>query len=65
LSIATADVTKCKGCKLCIGACPKDAIALSGEVNKKGYEVIFVDENKCIGCGMCYKMCPDYVFTVE
>ncbi len=34
-------------------------------VNKKGYEIIRVDEDLCIGCGMCYKMCPDYVFTVE
>ena len=34
-------------------------------VNKKGYEIIKVDQDLCIGCGICYKVCPDYVFTIE
>ena len=45
----------CKGCRLCVGACPKQAIIPLEEVNKKGYQIIRVDEEKCIGCGMCYK----------
>lgn len=60
-----ADVAYCKGCHLCIGNCPVQAIIPLTEVNKKGYEVIRVDEGKCIGCGGCYKICPDYVFTIE
>ena len=54
-----------KGCRLCVGVCPRKAIVPLTTVNKKGYEIIRVDEDLCIGCGMCYKMCPDYVFTVE
>ena len=64
-SKAKPDTSLCKGCYLCIGACPKNCIALSGEVNKQGYEYVVVDEENCIGCGQCYVMCPDYVFTIE
>ncbi len=62
--VAKADTNLCKGCRLCVGACPKQAIIPLQELNKKGYEIIKIDEEKCIGCGMCYTMCPDYVFTI-
>jgi len=62
---ATPNTDLCKGCRLCVGVCPKHAIIPLTEVNKKGYEIIKVDQDLCIGCGMCYRMCPDYVFTVE
>lgn len=61
---AIADTNLCKGCRLCVGACPKGAIEALNELNKKGYEIIKIHEDKCIGCGMCYTMCPDYVFTI-
>lgn len=62
--VARADVSLCKGCRLCVGACPVQAIESSTELNKKGYEIIKIHEDKCIGCGRCYKICADYVFTV-
>ena len=62
---AKSDVSLCKGCRLCVTVCPTKAIIPLEEVNKKGYEIIEVDEEKCIGCGMCYKICPDFVFTIE
>lgn len=62
---AITNVELCKGCRLCVGVCPKKAIIALEKVNKKGYEIIQVDEALCIGCGMCYKVCPDYVFTIE
>lgn len=62
---AVADTSLCKGCRLCIQACLVGAIEPLKELNKKGYEIIYINEEKCIGCGCCYKMCPDYVFTVE
>lgn len=61
---ATADTSLCKGCRLCVGACPKGAIEPLTELNRKGYEVIRVVEETCIGCGQCYTICPDYVFTI-
>lgn len=50
---------------VCGGVCPVKAIEPLTEVNKKGYEIIRIDEEACIGCGQCYVMCPDYMFTVE
>ncbi len=62
---AKANTELCKGCRLCVRACPKHAIIPLEQVNKNGYEIIEVDQELCIGCGMCYKTCPDNVFTVE
>ena len=62
---ATADVNLCKGCRLCVGACHVQAIEPLGEINKKGYEIIRINEEACIGCGRCYTICPDYVFTIS
>ena len=42
------DKERCKGCGVCASACPCDVLALSAEVNSKGYPVI----------------CPDSVITV-
>ena len=57
----------CKGCGLCITACPKKIIALSkDEINRKGHHPAEItDQEKCIGCAFCATMCPDCVITVE
>ena len=56
----------CKGCGLCIDACPKKILALSKEINVRGYHPASVTEQeKCIGCAFCARMCPDAVITVE
>ena len=57
----------CKGCGLCIGACPKKIIALSkDESYQKGHHPAEItDQEKCIGCAFCATMCPDCVITVE
>ncbi len=57
----------CKGCGLCVSACPKKIIALdTGSLNKKGYHPAGVtDAEKCIACAMCATICPDVVIKVE
>ncbi|MBN1448781.1 MAG: 4Fe-4S dicluster domain-containing protein [Bacteroidetes bacterium] len=58
------DVEKCKGCELCIVACPLDAIALSDGINKQGYHYAVLVEDVCNGCKSCALVCPDAVITV-
>lgn len=56
----------CKGCELCVGACPKKIIHMSKDrINVKGFRPATVTEqDKCISCGFCARMCPDVVITV-
>lgn len=57
----------CKGCGLCVDACPKGIISLDlKQLNAKGYHpATITDQSKCIACAMCAIMCPDVVITVE
>jgi 2-oxoglutarate ferredoxin oxidoreductase subunit delta len=56
----------CKGCGLCVSACPKKIIRLSERANEKGYFVAEIgNRDLCIGCGACFYLCPDVVITVS
>ena len=57
----------CKGCGLCVEACPKKIIAIASDrINKKGhYPAVMTDQEKCIACAFCATMCPHVVITVE
>ena len=61
------DSDRCKGCGLCVNACPQHVIRISENFNNKGYRYAeFHDpEEKCIGCAFCYNMCPDVCITVH
>ncbi len=52
---------RCKGCGLCVTACPKSLLRLSNtRLNQKGYTPVeLTDPEKCIGCAFCATMCPD------
>lgn len=52
---------RCKGCNLCVMACPADVLALqSKEVNNRGYNFAYMaNEQACIGCSSCAVVCPD------
>ena len=59
------DKEKCKGCGLCVVACPQDVIALAKEVNSKGYNFAYMaNPDACIGCANCAEVCPDSIITV-
>jgi 2-oxoglutarate ferredoxin oxidoreductase subunit delta len=59
----TIDVEKCKGCELCIAACPPSVLVMSTFVNETGYRYPLLHDG-CTGCTACQIVCPDYVFNV-
>ncbi|MDR1930128.1 MAG: 4Fe-4S binding protein [Treponema sp.] len=55
----------CKGCYLCIRACPVKALERDTELNQGGiYPCRAVLAEKCIACGNCYEVCPDVCISV-
>ena len=62
----TINEARCKGCELCVSACPLHLLALSSTLNAKGYHTVTItDPAKCTGCASCATMCPDIVIKVE
>ena len=62
----TIDAARCKGCDLCVVACPQDVLALQPkEVNDRGYHFAYpAVPDKCIGCMACSIVCPDACIEV-
>lgn len=59
------DKELCKGCFLCIRACPVKIIEKDSLPNSFGtYTVHITALEKCIACGNCYTVCPDVALTV-
>ena len=55
----------CKGCFLCISACPRGLIKLDNRLNKKGIRPVkFINNGKCSGCLQCALVCPDCCIEV-
>ena len=56
---------RCKGCVLCVSACPQGVIALANRVNMRGYPYVEPAQmEKCTGCTSCAVVCPDGCITV-
>lgn len=37
---------RCKGCDLCVVACPTETLALSNDANSKGYNFSFMEKEE-------------------
>ena len=60
------DGDRCKGCGLCVTVCPKNVLALSEEVNSKGYFPAYrARPDDCIYCALCCVMCPDVAIQIS
>lgn len=58
------DVDACKGCDLCIDACPPRVLVMTTtELNSRGYRYPVLLPG-CTGCRACSQICPDFVFQV-
>ena len=59
------DADRCKGCGLCIEACPQKVLAFSGNLNRSGYDVAHMEKPEaCVGCAFCAMTCPDVAIAV-
>jgi len=51
---------ECKGCGLCVEACPLGGLQISRtRLNRLGYHPIEFLEVGCTGCGVCFYACPE------
>ncbi|MDE6228018.1 MAG: 4Fe-4S binding protein [Muribaculaceae bacterium] len=62
----TVNIERCKGCNLCVAACPTDTLSLQpNEVNDRGYHYAYMSNpDACTGCASCAWVCPDACIEV-
>ena len=53
------DMNECKGCGLCIEACPPKVISMGERLNHYGYRTAMYAGTGCSGCGICFLVCPE------
>ncbi len=53
------NVEECKGCKLCVEACPVNVLFIAESYNTHGYNPSEYLGEGCTGCGVCYYACPE------
>ena len=55
----------CKGCEMCVNACPKEVLALAEDrMTVKGYHPAVLLKDGCTGCAICALVCPEVAITV-
>lgn len=67
MAVVIINEERCKGCGLCVRACPKKIMQLSKtKLNAKGYHPAeIIDMAACIACAACARTCPDVVIQIE
>ena len=60
------DRERCKGCALCVGACPEKILAMSRDTfNRQGVPFAeCFEESRCTACMSCAIICPDMAIRI-
>ena len=59
------DQRYCKGCDLCVNACPQEVISLDMDhLTPRGYHPAYLSLEGCTGCAICAIVCPEAALTV-
>ena len=53
------DSDECKGCGLCVEACPPKVLRLADRLNRYGLHPAQYLGAGCTGCGICFFVCPE------
>ncbi len=53
------DSEECKGCGLCVEACPPKVLVLARYLNRYGYHPVTYTGEGCTACGICFFACPE------
>lgn len=52
MAYPTIDSSECTGCRMCVDACPADALDLVDDV------AVLVHPDDCTECNLCAESCP-------
>jgi 2-oxoglutarate ferredoxin oxidoreductase subunit delta len=55
----TLNSEECKGCGLCVQACPPKVLRLADRLSRYGYHPAEYIGSGCTGCGICFYTCPE------
>jgi len=65
MSKVAVERDRCKGCGLCVAACPQAVLEMSSDINLKGYFFARpAHPHLCIGCRVCAVTCPDVAIEI-
>ncbi len=60
------DAENCKGCGLCVEACPRKCLEIGDALNAMGVKAVRYKGEGCTSCGICFMNCPEpYALEVE
>ena len=55
----TINLEECKGCGLCVVACPPKCLELAPELSAYGVHPARYLGRDCTACGICFYACPE------
>lgn len=59
------DQEGCKGCELCIGACPENILKMSDAFNRQGQRyAVYFEPDRCTACTFCAVICPESAIKI-